>query len=75
VYVVCSLLDGEGVEQVATFLKDRPGWKADRLSLPAGRPHGAGMRLDPASDATDGFFVARLLALMLARRPWDFAWS
>ncbi|MDB5695644.1 MAG: methyltransferase [Sphingomonas bacterium] len=62
VYIVCSLLDGEGVEQVTAFLKGRPGWTADRLSLPAGRPHGAGVRLDPASDATDGFFVARLLA-------------
>ena len=30
--------------------------------LPAGRPHGAGLRLDPAHDGTDGFFVARLEA-------------
>ena len=29
------------------------------LDLPAGRVHGPGLRLTPASDGTDGFFVAR----------------
>lgn len=62
VYVVCSLLDGEGADQVARFLADHPGWDAEPLTLPAGRAHGAGLRLDPAHDGTDGFFVARLLA-------------
>ena len=62
VYIVCSLLDGEGAAQVGTFLKDRPGWRVDALDLPAGRRRGAGWRLDPASDGTDGFFVARLRA-------------
>lgn len=60
VYIVCSLLDAEGATQVATFLADHAGWHAEHLALPAGRSHGAGVRLTPAHDATDGFFVARL---------------
>lgn len=62
VYIVCSLLDAEGAGQVASFLSDHPGWRAEPPDLPAGRPHGQGVRLDPARDGTDGFFVARLLA-------------
>lgn len=62
VYIVCSLLDAEGAGQVASFLCDHPGWRAEPPDLPAGRPHGQGVRLDPARDGTDGFFVARLLA-------------
>jgi 16S rRNA (cytosine967-C5)-methyltransferase len=62
VYVVCSLLDGEGAEQVNAFLLNRRGWTVDNLTLPFGRRHGPGWRLDPASDGTDGFFVARLRA-------------
>ena len=61
VYVVCSLLDEEGAEQAAGFA-ERSGWRADDLSLPAGRSRGPGLRLTPARDATDGFFVARLTA-------------
>lgn len=60
VYIVCSLLDEEGAGQVSVFLADHPEWTADVLTLPAGRTHGAGVRLTPAHDATDGFFVARL---------------
>ncbi|MET4664711.1 RsmB/NOP family class I SAM-dependent RNA methyltransferase [Sphingomonas sp. PvP056] len=60
VYIVCSLLDEEGAGQVAAFLADHAGWHAEPLALPAGRAHGAGVRLTPAHDATDGFFVARL---------------
>ena len=60
VYIVCSLLDEEGAEQVAAFLATNPGWRAEALQLPAGRPHGPGVRLTPAHDSTDGFFVARL---------------
>ncbi len=59
-YVVCSLLDAEGAGQVASFLSRHPGWHALPLALPRGRVHGPGMRLTPASDSTDGFFVARL---------------
>lgn len=60
VYIVCSLLDAEGSDQVTRFLADRRGWRAEPLDLPAGRPHGPGVRLTPAHDGTDGFFVARL---------------
>ncbi len=59
-YVVCSLLDAEGAGQVDGFLKRNPEWRALPLALPRGRVHGPGMRLTPASDSTDGFFVARL---------------
>lgn len=62
VYVVCSLLDAEGKDQVETFLSRRPGWQAEVLELPFGTAHGPGHRLTPAQDGTDGFFVARLLA-------------
>ncbi len=62
VHVVCSLLDGEGRGQVDAFLKRHPGWEAEKLDLGAGRTHGAGVRLTPAHDGTDGFFVARLIA-------------
>ena len=62
-YVVCSLLDDEGAGQAARFLADHPGWSAEVVDLAVGRAHGPGWRLTPASDGTDGFFVARL------RRP------
>ncbi len=60
VYIVCSLLDEEGADQIAAFAGANPGWVPQRLSLPAGRPHVGGIRLTPARDSTDGFFVARL---------------
>ncbi|RZF63096.1 RsmB/NOP family class I SAM-dependent RNA methyltransferase [Sphingomonas populi] len=62
VHIVCSLLDAEGAGQVARFLGGHPGWRAEPLALPAGRAHGDGVRLTPAHDGTDGFFVARLQA-------------
>jgi 16S rRNA (cytosine967-C5)-methyltransferase len=62
VYIVCSLLDGEGAAQVDAFLAAHPGWAAEPPALPFGRAHHAGVRLTPADDATDGFFVARLRA-------------
>jgi 16S rRNA (cytosine967-C5)-methyltransferase len=60
VYIVCSLLDAEGAGQVDRFLADHPGWTAE-APIEQGRPRGAGKRLTPAHDATDGFFVARLI--------------
>ncbi len=60
VYVVCSLLDAEGTGQVDAFLARHPGWRAVRPELPAGNERGAGLRLTPGQDGTDGFFVARL---------------
>jgi 16S rRNA (cytosine967-C5)-methyltransferase len=62
VYIVCSLLDAEGTDQVEAFLARHEGWRVEVPVLPAGRAHGRGVRLDPASDGTDGFFVARLVA-------------
>lgn len=62
VYIVCSLLDAEGRDQIDAFLAAHPAWQAERLSLPLGRAHGHGVRLTPAHDGSDGFFVARLRA-------------
>ena len=60
IYVVCSLIDGEGADQVEAFLADHPDWSADPVQLPLGRPRGKGWRLSPFHDGTDGFFIARL---------------
>ena len=64
VYVVCSLLDEEGPAQVAAFLAANPGWSAQPVALPQGSARGAGVRLTPHRDGTDGFFIARLC------KPW-----
>ena len=60
-YIVCSLLDEEGPEPVAAWLAANPGWRVEAIPAPAGRAHGPGLRLTPAHDGTDGFFVARLI--------------
>jgi len=60
VYIVCSLLDAEGRDQVADFLARSPGWVAEP-PIDRGQERGAGRRLVPAHDDTDGFFVARLI--------------
>lgn len=60
VYIVCSLLDDEGASQIDRFLADHADWTAEQ-PIPQGRPRGQGRRLTPAHDATDGFFVARLI--------------
>ncbi|MBC2668063.1 RsmB/NOP family class I SAM-dependent RNA methyltransferase [Novosphingobium piscinae] len=60
VHVVCSLLDAEGADQAERFLARHPDWRAVPLTLGAGRARGAGVRLTPGHDGTDGFFVARL---------------
>ena len=62
VHIVCSLLDAEGAGQAARFLARHPDWNADVLTLPRGTAHGAGVRLTPNADSTDGFFVARMRA-------------
>lgn len=64
VYIVCSLLDEEGSDQIFRFVGAHAGWTRPMPALPAGRPHGAGVRLTPARDSTDGFFVATM------QRPW-----
>jgi 16S rRNA (cytosine967-C5)-methyltransferase len=60
IFVTCSLLDGEGADQVEAFLARDSRWAARPLHLGAGTPRGGGLRLDPAGDGTDGFFVACL---------------
>jgi 16S rRNA (cytosine967-C5)-methyltransferase len=62
VHIVCSLLDAEGAGQADAFLRRHAGWQAAPLALPAGEPCGAGLRLTPARDGTDGFFVAAFTA-------------
>ena len=63
VYAVCSLLDDEGGEQVSNFLDRHQSWRAEAVSVPAGRVHGEGVLLTPHHDGTDGFFFARLQRL------------
>jgi 16S rRNA (cytosine967-C5)-methyltransferase len=62
VFVTCSLLDAEGATQAEAFLLRHPQWRADPPDLPAGRPRGAGWRLSPHHDGTDGFFIARFVS-------------
>lgn len=59
-FVTCSVLDSEGADRIAAFLDRYPGWRSESLTLPLGRARGAGMRLDPLHDGTDGFFIACL---------------
>jgi 16S rRNA (cytosine967-C5)-methyltransferase len=60
VYAVCSLLDEEGADQIAAFLAKHPRFAAMPDIFAAGSLRGAGRRLTPRDDGTDGFFVARL---------------
>lgn len=67
-YVVCSLLDAEGPDVVAAFLVANPGWQAGGQNvggqqLGVGTARGAGLRLTPWDDSTDGFFFATLVRL------------
>ena len=57
-FVTCSLLDAEGVAQASGFLARHPEWAVQALALGAGEARGPGLRLSPAGDGTDGFFVA-----------------
>jgi 16S rRNA (cytosine967-C5)-methyltransferase len=59
-YAVCSLLDEEGAGQSAAFLAAHAGWHAAAIEF--GRPREPGVRLTPAHDSTDGFFVAKLVS-------------
>lgn len=62
VFVTCSLLDAEGADGAATFLQRHPDWRAESPDLPAGEARGAGWRLAPGRDGTDGFFIARFVS-------------
>jgi len=57
VYAVCSLLAAEGRDQAAAFTA-RSALLPQPLPLTAGRAAGTGRLLTPASDGTDGFFIA-----------------
>ena len=61
VYAVCSLLSREGAGQIEDFLSRRSSWIAEATPIAGGRLDGAGRLLTPGHDATDGFFVARLV--------------
>jgi len=61
-FITCSLLDAEGVDAVAAFLARHADWQAAPVAAPIGRAHGAGWRLTPSRDETDGFFIANLVA-------------
>jgi 16S rRNA (cytosine967-C5)-methyltransferase len=63
VFVTCSLLDAEGADQAEAFLTRNPAWRAQIPAIGAGRARGAGLRLTPAHDKTDGFFIARFDSL------------
>jgi 16S rRNA (cytosine967-C5)-methyltransferase len=58
VYAVCTLLKQEGADQAVAFLGRHPGWRATDTGIAAGAAAGPGRCLSPASDGTDGFFVA-----------------
>ena len=62
-YITCSLLDSEGADRIAAFLADHSGWQAEAVECPTGSPRGAGWRLMPSRDGTDGFFFATLRRL------------
>ena len=61
-FVTCSLLDAEGADAITAFLARHAGWQAAPVVAPVGRPRGAGWRLTPRHDDTDGFFIANLIA-------------
>lgn len=58
IYVTCSLLDEEGPGQFDQFLSRKSAFTARETELPLGRHRGAGNRLTPYHDGTDGFFIA-----------------
>jgi len=60
VYAVCSLIEAEGPARIDAFLRDNPDWQSETLDELPGVADGAGKRLTPGHDGTDGFFVARL---------------
>ncbi len=61
IYAVCSLLSREGAGQIEDFLNRRSSWIVEETPIAAGRLDGGGRLLTPGHDATDGFFVARLV--------------
>jgi 16S rRNA (cytosine967-C5)-methyltransferase len=63
VYATCSVLAGEGRDQIDAFVAaQNDGWCAESSALPAGigRAAGGGMLFTPHHDGTDGFYLACL---------------
>ena len=60
-YATCSMLSREGAGQIENFLIRHSSWMVEETPVAAGRLDGAGRLLTPGHDATDGFFVARLV--------------
>jgi 16S rRNA (cytosine967-C5)-methyltransferase len=63
VFVTCSLLDEEGAGAFDAFLARCAAVEAEPVLGALGRPRGAGLRLCPDHDGTDGFFVGRARVL------------
>jgi 16S rRNA (cytosine967-C5)-methyltransferase len=61
VYATCSILSVEGSGQATEFLGRHSSWSVQDVPFDGGRTDGPGRLLTPASDATDGFFVARFV--------------
>lgn len=61
-FITCSLLDAEGKDRIEAALDRHSHLKTIDVALPLGRAHGAGIRLSPLHDGTDGFFIAMLRA-------------
>jgi 16S rRNA (cytosine967-C5)-methyltransferase len=59
-FITCSLLDGEGADQIDAFLARHRDWRSAAIDLSAGRARRKGWRLTPGHDGTDGFFFANL---------------
>ena len=62
-YVVCSLLDAEGAQAIDAYLSANAGWAAIPLDDTTALARGSGVRLDPLTTGTDGFFFATLQRL------------
>ncbi|MFT9098946.1 MAG: RsmB/NOP family class I SAM-dependent RNA methyltransferase [Zymomonas mobilis subsp. pomaceae] len=60
VYVVCSLLNEEGNDQIAAFLDRHSDWTVENIAIPVGSVQENGRRLTVLKDQTDGFFISRL---------------
>lgn len=60
VYAVCSLLRGEGEEQMSAFLDRHSGFRKVAPANATELPAGDGFLLTPARHGSDGFFFARL---------------
>jgi 16S rRNA (cytosine967-C5)-methyltransferase len=60
IYAVCSVIGSEGEGQVSRFLQRHMDFQPEPIGN-VGRDAGAGRLLTPLHDATDGFFMARLV--------------